>query len=212
MLDIPAGVRGYVNDLKIKDSTHLESILHIPSSASRDLTDAEIVTENGTEYLIMSTIGEKLIAEDAISSLPADLREVQLTSGAASWYNTDRRTVTLDIPEKAAVYVYDRHDHLTYSVYMKDSGKHYVKMLIPEGWSISITENRKQYGGSGHPFTFSILFTSPDRTATISYFSPRNYLDDRLHEYRDGQIDDYGNLMGPFETIDAYLAEWAGSD
>ncbi len=144
MLDIPAGVRGYVNDLKIKDSTHLESILHIPSSASRDLTDAEIVTENGTEYLIMSTIGEKLIAEDAISSLPADLREVQLTSGAASWYNTDRRTVTLDIPEKAAVYVYDRHDRLTYSVYMKDSGR--TVTLPPAGRIVFVGETGSRIG------------------------------------------------------------------
>ena len=60
-----------------------------------------------------------------------DIGTVQLTSGAASWYNTERGTIRLDIPEKAAVYVYDRHDRLTFSGYMKDAGKTVV--LSPGG-------------------------------------------------------------------------------
>ena len=130
-LMLPEGVEGYVNNLRIRDSSRAESILHIPSSASRDRTDYEIVHENGTEYLLMTAFGEKLIVENAIPDLTDDIREVQLTSGAASWYNTDRGTIRLDIPEKAAVYVYDCHDRLTFSGYMKDAGKTVV--LSPGG-------------------------------------------------------------------------------
>ncbi len=143
-LDIPAGVRGYVNSMKIRDGSRAESALQIPSSANRDLTDAEIVTENGAEYLVLDALGEKMIAEDAIPDLPADIRTVQLTSGAASWYNTDRGTVTLDIPENAAVYVYDRHDRLTYSVYFKNCGR--TVTLPPSGKIVFVGETGSSIG------------------------------------------------------------------
>ena len=122
VINIPEGVHGYVNNLKIKDSTHAESVLHIPTTVSRDQTDYEIIEENGAEYLIMDSSGQKCISEDAIPDLTADMTGVKLTSGAASWYNTDRGTLTLDIPENAAVYVYDSYDRLTWSSYMKNSG------------------------------------------------------------------------------------------
>ena len=137
-LSIPDGVRGYMNNMKIKDSTHAESILDIPSSASRDQTDCEIITENGAEYIVLDSVGQKFISEDAIPDLTADMTEVKLTSGAASWYNTDRGMIMPDIPEKAAFYVYDSHDRLTCSSYMKNVGK--TVALPPSGKIVFLGE------------------------------------------------------------------------
>lgn len=137
-LSIPDGVRGYMNNMKIKDSTHAESILDIPSSASRDQTDCEIITENGAEYIVLDSVGQKFISEDAIPDLTADMTEVKLTSGTASWYNTDRGMIMPDIPEKAAFYVYDSHDRLTCSSYMKNVGK--TVALPPSGKIVFLGE------------------------------------------------------------------------
>ncbi|MBQ9905499.1 MAG: beta-lactamase family protein [Oscillospiraceae bacterium] len=119
-------VSGYAGNLKIKDSTHAESMLQIPSTVSRDQSDLEIVTENGREYLIMSALGTRYLAEDAIGELPKDLTAVELTTGEAVWYNNGSdasRSVRLDIPANAAVYVYDKRDRMIYSSCMKHYGE-----------------------------------------------------------------------------------------
>ncbi len=50
---------------------------------------------------------------------------MELTTDAAAWYNIGSdayRTVTLDIPEHAVVYVYDRFGKMTCSSFMKGCG------------------------------------------------------------------------------------------
>lgn len=120
---IPVAAEGYVNNMQITDENHAQACLHIPSDASRDQTDLECRTENGIEYLYLKDSNYKYIAGNAIPDFTPDLREVQLTTDAAAWYNIGSdayRTVTLDIPEQASVYVYDKFGQMTYSSLMKN--------------------------------------------------------------------------------------------
>ena len=100
-------------------------MLHVPNTTSRDQTDVEIRYENGSELLCRTAQGYQYLREDAIPSLPENLTAVELTTGAAEWYNissdTDR-SVTLKLPEHAAVYVYDKRDRMVWSSYMIHSG------------------------------------------------------------------------------------------
>lgn len=151
-LSVPQEAPGYVNSLAIRDATHAESVLHVPSSASRDQTDYEIRMQNGHELLCCKDIGLELLCEDAIPELPADLTAVQLTTGAASWYNIGSqtgRTVTLEIPEHAAVYVYNQRDRLTYSSFMKGCGN---TIPLPAGGKIVfVGETGSTVGVAGSP-------------------------------------------------------------
>ena len=122
---VPVVAEGYADNLKIIGENRAQACLHIPSDASRDLTDWEFRTENGIEYLYLKDAGFKCISGKAVPDFPADLRAVELTTDAAAWYNIGSdayRTVTLDIPEHAAVYVYDRFGKMTYSSFMKGCG------------------------------------------------------------------------------------------
>lgn len=124
-LTVPEEVPGYVNAHRIVDADHAEAALHIPSSQSRDQTDIAIRTENGTEYLDLTALGMTFIEEDAIPDLPADLKEVKLTSGAAAWYNIDSQTcrsITMELPAHAAVYVYDARNKVLSSTLIKGTG------------------------------------------------------------------------------------------
>ena len=97
-------------------------------------------------------------------------------------------------------------------IYSNQSGKKYIEMLVPEGWNISIHEDRDNYGGYPYPYTFRINLRSPDKTVLISYFSPRRYIDDHMLNFRDLQIDDYGNYLNTFKDLDTYLDNWARND
>ena len=126
---------GYAGNLKIKDAAHAETIIRIPSSASRDQSDIEFITENGIEYLCPTARGGKYISEDAIPDFTEEISEVPLTTGSASWYNIKGdpfRTITLEIPAHAAVYAYDSRDRVVYSSIAKAYGN-----------TVSLPENGK---------------------------------------------------------------------
>ena len=134
---------GYAGNLKIMDADRAETIVSIPSSTSRDQSDMTFYTENGAEFLSLPDRGSVYISEDAIPDLPQNISEIRLTSGAASWYNIGSgagRSVTLDIPEQTAVYVYDKHDNVIYSSYMKHYGN---TVFLPENGKIVLI------GGAG---------------------------------------------------------------
>lgn len=127
---------GYAGSLKIKDATHAETVISIPSSASRDQSDIEFITENGAEYLCPTARGGRYISEDAIPDFTAEISEVPLTTGSASWYNIKGnpfRTILLDIPEHAAVYVYDSRGRVIYSSIAKAYGN---TVSLPESGKI----------------------------------------------------------------------------
>lgn len=114
---------GYANDLKIKDSTHAESPLAMPGG--RDIMDIEIKNEDGCEILDVTNKALKFISEDNIPELKDSVTEVEVSSKKAKWFrigNAENRDIILDIPENAAVYVYDHFDRVTYSSYMKNYG------------------------------------------------------------------------------------------
>ncbi|MBQ3856995.1 MAG: beta-lactamase family protein [Ruminococcus sp.] len=144
ILNIPQGVKGYINDHKITDKDHAVSAAHIPSSSSRDQSDLRMFTENGREFMVMEDMGITYISEDAIPDLTDDISQVKLTTGCAAWYNTQRGMITLDIPENAAVYIYDKRDKLTFSSYMKRSGN---TVALPEqGKIVFVGETGGQVG------------------------------------------------------------------
>ena len=98
------------------------------------------------------------------------------------------------------------------ALYSTDTGVKYVEMMYPEGWSITIKPNKEKYGGYTYPYVFRITLKSPDKQRAVNYFSPRNFIDDHLKNYQNNQIDDYGNLLHTFTSIDDYLETWAQSD
>ena len=116
-------LKGYVNAYTIIDENHAENRCNIPGSRSRDLTDIEISEEDGCEILTQIEMNTSYISEKNISKFPTDISEVETKTGAATWYKLsgqDNVTVHFDIPENAAVYVYDKFGNVTYTNYMKD--------------------------------------------------------------------------------------------
>ena len=88
----------------------------------------------------------------------------------------------------------------------------YVEMMYPENWNISIRTEREKYGGYLYPYVFRITLTSPDDQRAVSYFSPRDFVDDHLQEFQNDQIDAKGDLLHSFMSIDEYLEMWAKND
>lgn len=139
---------GYTDHGKIIDSDHLRSDLVMPGG--RDVEDIEMRIENGYEIMDITNCALELISEDAIPELPNDLKEVKLITKHASWYRlgrSDSKSITVDIPENAAVYVYDKFDRMTYSSYMKDYGRTVplpsegkIVFLGEDGGTIGITQ------------------------------------------------------------------------
>ena len=126
--------RGYANLGCIIDENHTEAALVMPGG--RDLRDIEVQQKSGVEYMVLTNEAISFISEDAIPELPGDLTEVALHTKQAVWYSVgdnDNKTITLDIPENAAVYVYDSFDRMTYSSYMTDYGN---SVPLPAGGKI----------------------------------------------------------------------------
>ena len=140
VLNIPDGVSGCAKlmglnkSVRFTDENRAEGFVNMPGSGARDLVDIEVFTEDGCEYL--RTDSATMASEESFPGLTEDIREIALETGRAKWYNIDEmglKSVTLDIPEKAAVYVYDRFDHVVYSSYMKDYGS---SITLPESGKI----------------------------------------------------------------------------
>lgn len=124
-LDTYDEVGEYVNDSVMIDENHAENRINIPSSASRDLSDMEITEKDGCEILSLTAWNMAYISEKNIPEYSSDITEVETTQGNAVWYRINgvqNETVRLDIPENAAVYVFDKFGNVKYSSYMKDYG------------------------------------------------------------------------------------------
>ena len=114
---------GYVNACTIIDENHAENRTSIPSTASRDISDMEISELNGCELLNLKDLNALYISENDIQDFTDDITAVETTKHEASWYKLnglENVTVKFDIPEHAAVYVYDKYGNLTYTNYMTD--------------------------------------------------------------------------------------------
>ena len=114
---------GYVNACTIIDENHAENRTSIPSTASRDISDIEISEQSGCEILNNKDHNAVYISEKDIPDFADDITAVETTKGEAAWYKLnglENVTVKFDIPEHAAVYVYDKYGNLTYTNYMVD--------------------------------------------------------------------------------------------
>ncbi|MBP0966679.1 MAG: beta-lactamase family protein [Oscillospiraceae bacterium] len=115
---------GYVNALKMTDGTHAVPFVQMPGS--RDLTGYALEQKDGRDFLTLTDNCVTLISEDSVPELTADMHSISLHTKQAAWYRISdamkNQTVTLNIPEHAAVYVYDKFDSMTYSSYMPDYG------------------------------------------------------------------------------------------
>lgn len=139
---------GYFSSNKIIDKDHAESSIVMPGG--RDLRDLEVTVRNGDEYMKITNCAMEFISEDAIPELSDDITEVKLSTKKASWFklgNTENRSISLDIPDKAAVYVYDKYDKMTYSSYMTEYGNNVplpkngkIVFLGEDGGKISISQ------------------------------------------------------------------------
>jgi len=115
--------RGYTSAGMIVDSNNTRSSLVMPGG--RDIQDISVKQEKGYEMLDITNCALEFISEDAIPQLENSMTEVKLSSKKASWFsigNAENKTLILDMPGNAAVYVYDQYDRVTYSSYMTDYG------------------------------------------------------------------------------------------
>lgn len=155
-LNVPEGINGcakftggmmFRKTVSFTNENKAEGFVLIPGEAGRDLTDFEVFTENGCEYLRTGDQSLTLVSEDSIPCLTADIHEIALETGQAKWYKIgemDLKSVTLDIPEKAAVYIYDKFDNVVYSSYMNGYGNH---VTLPEsGKIVFIGESGEKVG------------------------------------------------------------------
>lgn len=154
-LNVPEGINGcakltggmFMKTVRFTDENNAEGFVRIPGEAGRDLTDFEAFTENGCEYLRTGDRASVMISEDSIHELTADIHEIALETGRAKWYNIGEmglKSVTLDIPENASVYIYDRFDNTVYSSCMKGYGN---SVTLPEsGKLVFIGESGEKAG------------------------------------------------------------------
>lgn len=125
---------GYVGGKRIVDENHAESALSMPGG--RDIEDCTVRQEDGIEFLDITTAALSFISEEAIPELDTSVTEIPLHTGKAAWFSigdSANRTLTLDIPEHAAVCVYNSYDHLVYTSYMTNYGN---SVPLPAGGKI----------------------------------------------------------------------------
>ncbi|MBR7037922.1 MAG: beta-lactamase family protein [Oscillospiraceae bacterium] len=125
---------GFAGAMSIVDADHARSMLAMPGG--RDILDVTMYREDGAEFCDMTNNAMTCICEDAMEPLGEDVTEVALHTGRAAWYtisDTPGQTLTLDIPDEAAVYVYDAYDRMTYSSYMLGYGS---TVPLPSGGKI----------------------------------------------------------------------------
>ncbi|MCK6073534.1 serine hydrolase domain-containing protein [Paenibacillus silvae] len=103
--------QGYVNGTKITDVNHSVNVAEIPIMNGRDAfdlelmkkRDAEILTQNGQQYISEKSIRPIFGGKSGIATIPAN--------GQARWYAIDgksaEKTITVDSPEHGGYAVYD---------------------------------------------------------------------------------------------------------
>ncbi|WP_342555942.1 serine hydrolase domain-containing protein [Paenibacillus sp. FSL R7-0652] len=112
---------GYVNGTKITDENHAVNVAEIPIMNGRDAFDlqlmkkqgAEILTQNGLEYISEKNIKPIFGGKSGIATIPA--------SGQARWYavggKSAEKTITVDSPAQGGYAVYsDKGEVLHFSI------------------------------------------------------------------------------------------------
>lgn len=123
---------GYVNGHIMQDEDHACYKTVMPGTAFRDLSSLRVERVDGNEYLCMDDYHYRYISEECIPVMKKELAGVELKTGEACWFRLSgekNSTIHLEIPEKAAVYVYDQYGNLRYSSYMTEYG---FEVPLPE--------------------------------------------------------------------------------
>ncbi|MBP5283014.1 MAG: serine hydrolase, partial [Lachnospiraceae bacterium] len=127
---------GYVNGHVMLDENHAGYQTIMPGTAARDLSNIRMEMVEGKEYLCMDEYNYRFISEECIPVLTEDVTEVALMTKEASWFkieNAKNLTLRLEIPEGAAVHVYDQYGNLRYSSFMSGYGN---EVPLPENGMI----------------------------------------------------------------------------
>lgn len=108
---IPALVEGYLGSMKIIDENLAESIVQIPGTYGRDLSDFSFYMENGFEYL--NSQEDIAISEDGITQLYKGVSSVCTinSQGYAKWYKVGEvagKSMTVKAPKNTSFSVYDK--------------------------------------------------------------------------------------------------------
>ena len=123
---------GMVNGYMMQDEDHAAYDTLLPGSSSRDISDLRMEKVDGKEYACLDDLGFRLISEKDVPVFTDSITSVDLKSGEANWYKIDGAkdvTLKLSVPEKAAVYVYDKYMNIKYSSYMAGYGN---EVPLPE--------------------------------------------------------------------------------
>lgn len=124
--------RGYVNGRVMLDEDHAGYQTIMPGTASRDLSNVRMERVDGKEYLCMDEYNYRYVSEECIPVLTEDVTEVALKTKEASWFKIDGAknvTLRLELPEKAAAYVYDQFGNLRYTSHAAQYGN---EVPLPE--------------------------------------------------------------------------------
>jgi len=73
--------------MRFTDENKAEGFVLIPGEAGRELTDFEVFTKNGCEYLRTGDQAMMLVSEDSIYDLTADIHEIALETGRAKFHH-----------------------------------------------------------------------------------------------------------------------------
>lgn len=85
-----------------------------------------------------------------------------------------------------------------------EKGLKYLSVNLPASWKATIA-SRPVYGGYGYPFRFNLTALSSDNRQKVQYFSPLNYQQDYLNNYRENTFDNYGSLHRSFMRVEDFL-------
>ena len=144
-LHVSEAARGYVNGHAMQDETHASYKEVMPGTASRDLSNVRMETADGKEWLCMDEYNYRFVSEECIPVLKEDVTEIALKTREASWFKIDGAvnvTLRMELPEKAAAYVYDQYGNLRYSSYLIQYGN---EIPLPErGMIVFIGETGEQ--------------------------------------------------------------------
>lgn len=120
----------------VKDSRNALGFIEMAGSGGSNLKDVRMEVQDGHEALYLTNYALSFIEESAIPDFSPSLHEIPLATGHATWYNIGEMggtSMIFDIPEQAAVYIYDEYDKVVYSSLMKDYGS---EVTLPENGKI----------------------------------------------------------------------------
>ncbi len=112
--------------LRIIDESNASFFTTMPCSSNRDLTDAQLISNklsDGTSITELSlTAGINYRFVDELPTFTGDVTEISLQSDEPQWYligdDAAGTTITVDCPENAVIYVYNKYHEVVYSTHM----------------------------------------------------------------------------------------------